>query len=318
MHRRMMLLALPTLVASPAWAQGYPTRPVRFLVPFIPGSAPDAIARQIADRLSPALGQPVVVENRPGSGGNIGFTLGARASADGYTLILGTNSLVINPALYARVEYDPLADFIPVHLAFAMPHLLVVSAEAAPRDLPALVALLKAEPGRHNYASGGNGSGAHLAAELLKSRAGVEAVHVPYRGAPDIINAVLGKQVLFGLPTMSTAMPLVTAGRLRALAVTSPRRSPALPAVPTLAEHYPGAEVVSWFAVMLPAGTPVPIVARLEEALRSLFADEAWLARMTADGTIAVNMGHEAFAAYYRGEAAKWAELVRLSGARVE
>ena len=318
MHRRMMLLALPTLVASPAWAQGYPTRPVRFLVPFIPGSAPDVIARQIADRLSPALGQPVVVENRPGSGGNIGFALGARASADGYTLILGTNSLVINPALYARVEYDPLADFIPVHLAFAMPHLLVVSAEAAPRDLPALVALLKAEPGRHNYASGGNGSGAHLAAELLKSRAGVEAVHVPYRGAPDIINAVLGKQVLFGLPTMSTAMPLVTAGRLRALAVTSPRRSPALPAVPTLAEHYPGAEVVSWFAVMLPAGTPVPIVARLEEALRSLFADEAWLARMTADGTIAVNMGHEAFAAYYRGEAAKWAELVRLSGARVE
>ncbi|WP_333673690.1 tripartite tricarboxylate transporter substrate-binding protein [Elioraea tepidiphila] len=318
MRRRMMLLSLSALVATRARAQSYPTRPVRFLVPFIPGSAPDVIARQIAERLSPALGQPVVVENRPGSGGNIGFTHGARAANDGYTLILGTNSLVINPALYARVEYDPLADFIPVHLPFAMPHLLAVSAEAGPRDLAALVALLKAEPGRHNYASGGNGSGAHLAAELLKSRAGVEAVHVPYRGAPDIINAVLGNQVLFGLPTMSTAMPLVTAGRLRAIAVTSPQRSPALPDVPTLAEHYPGAEVVSWFAVMVPAGTPAPIVARVDAAIRGLFADQAWVARMTADGTIAVNMGHEEFAGYYRGEAAKWAELVRLSGARVE
>jgi tripartite-type tricarboxylate transporter receptor subunit TctC len=318
MRRRMMLLSLSAVVATGAVAQPYPTRPVRFLVPFIPGSAPDVIARQIAERLSPALGQPVVVENRPGSGGNIGFTHGARAPADGYTLILGTNSLVINPALYPRVEYDPLADFIPVHLPFAMPHLLVVSAEAAPRDLAELVALLKAEPGRHNYASGGNGSGAHLSAELFKRKAGVEAVHVPYRGAPDIINAVLGNQVLFGLPTMSTAMPLVTAGRLRAIAVTSPQRSPALPDVPALAEQYPGAEVVSWFAVMLPAGTPAPIVARVDAAIGGLFADRAWVARMTADGTIAVNMGHDAFAAYYRDEAAKWAELVRLSGARVE
>lgn len=318
MHRRTLLVALPALFAARAVAQSYPTRPVRFLVPFIPGSAPDVIARQIAERLSPALGQPVVVENRPGSGGNIGFTHGARAPNDGYTLILGTNSLVINPALYARVEYDPLADFIPVHLPFAMPHLLVVSAEAAPRDLAALVALLKAEPGRHNYASGGNGSGAHLSAELFKSKAGVEAVHVPYRGAPDIINAVLGNQVLFGLPTMSTAMPLVTAGRLRAIAVTSPQRSPALPDVPTLAEHYPGAEVVSWFAVMLPAGTPMPIVARVDAAIRGLFADQTWVARMTADGTMAVNMGHDDFVGYYRGEAAKWAELVRLSGARIE
>ncbi|WP_439579532.1 Bug family tripartite tricarboxylate transporter substrate binding protein [Elioraea sp.] len=318
MRRRTLLSALAALAAPGARAQTYPSRPVRFLVPFIPGSAPDVIARQIAERLSSALGQPVVVENRPGSGGNIGFTHGARAPADGYTLILGTNSLVINPALYARVEYDPLADFLPVHLPFAMPHLLVVSAEATPRDLDALVALLKAEPGRHNYASGGNGSGAHLSAELFRSKAGVEAVHVPYRGAPDIINAVLGNQVLFGLPTMSTAMPLVTAGRLRAIAVTSPRRSPALPDVPALAERYPGAEVVSWFAVMVPAGAPAPVVARLDEAIRGIFADAAWVERMTADGTIAVNMGREAFAGYYRGEAAKWAELVRLSGARVE
>ncbi|MFN7001555.1 MAG: Bug family tripartite tricarboxylate transporter substrate binding protein, partial [Elioraea tepidiphila] len=274
--------------------------------------------RMLAQRLQDKLGATAVVENRVGGNGVVGTSHVVQSANDGYTLILGTNSLVINPALYARVEYDPLADFIPVHLPFAMPHLLAVSAEAGPRDLAALVALLKAEPGRHNYASGGNGSGAHLAAELLKSRAGVDAVHVPYRGAPDIINAVLGNQVLFGLPTMSTAMPLVTAGRLRAIAVTSPQRSPALPDVPTLAEHYPGAEVVSWFAVMVPAGTPAPIVARVDAAIRGLFADQAWVARMTADGTIAVNMGHEEFAGYYRGEAAKWAELVRLSGARVE
>lgn len=317
MFRRTLLLVLPAL-AAPARGQAWPARPVRFLVPFIPGSAPDVIARQIAERLAPALGQPVVVENRAGSGGNIGFAYGARAPNDGYTIILGTNSLVINPALYRRVEFDPMADFIPVHLPFAMPHLLVVSAEAAPRDLDALVALLKAEPGRHNYASGGNGSGAHLSAELFRSRAEVQVVHVPYRGAPEIINAVLGGQVLFGVPTMSTAMPLVASGRLRALAVTSPRRSPALPEVPALAERFPGAEVVSWFAVMVPAGVPAPIVARLDAALRGLFADEAWVTRMTADGTIAVTMGHEAFAAYYRGEVAKWAELVRISGARVE
>lgn len=318
MRRRTLLLALPALAAAPARGETWPARPLRFLVPFIPGSAPDVIARQIAERLAPALGQPVVVENRAGSGGNIGFAYGARLPNDGYALVLGTNSLVINPALYRRVEFDPMADFVPVHLPFAMPHLLVVSAEAAPRDLDALIALLKAEPGRHNYASGGNGSGAHLSAELFRSRAEVQVVHVPYRGAPEIINAVLGGQVLFGVPTMSTAMPLVASGRLRALAVTSPRRSPALPDVPALAERFPGAEVVSWFAVMAPAGTPAPIVARLDAALRGLFADEAWVGRMTADGTIAVNMGHEAFAAYYRGEVAKWAELVRISGARVE
>lgn len=316
MLRRTFAAALAS-VPIDANAQGaWPTRPVRLLVPFIPGSAPDVIARQLSERLAPALGQPVVIENRPGAGGNIGFEAAARAAPDGYTLLLGTNSLVINPALTSRrLGFDAFRDFSPINVAFGLPHLLVVPADG-PRDVRALIESLKVRDA--DYASGGNGSGAHLAAELFKARAGVRATHVPFRGAPDIVNNVMAGTVAFGFPTLSTATELVRAGRLRALAVTSTTRNHALPDVPPLADTLPGFDLVSWFAVLAPAGVPEAVVARVDAAVRDALADEAFRARATADGSAALGIGPAAFGPFLRREAEVWGEAVRISGAKVD
>lgn len=316
--RRGLIATATTLAAGAAAAQApWPTRPVRLLVPFIPGSAPDVIARQLAERLSPTLGQPVVIENRPGAGGNIGFEAGARSAPDGYTLILGTNSLVINPALTRRpLGFDAFRDFAPVVVAFAMPHLLIVP-PGGPDSTAALIAGLRARPDQ-NYASGGNGSGAHLAAEMFKAAARVQAVHVPFRGAPDIVTNVMAGTVQFGFPTLSTATELVRAGRLKALAVTSATRNHALPEVPPLAETLPGFDLTSWFALVAPAGTPVAAITRVEAAVQEALADPAFRARATADGSAAVGLGPERFASFLREEAVKWGDAVRISGATVD
>jgi tripartite-type tricarboxylate transporter receptor subunit TctC len=319
MLRRALLAGTAALAAAPrpGRAQAWPARPVRLLVPFIPGSAPDVIARQIAERISPILGQAVVVENRGGAGGNIGFEAGARSAPDGYTLMLGTNSLVINPALTRRtLGFDAFRDFAPVTVAFAMPHLLIVPPNGPP-TAAALIETLKARPDQ-NYASGGNGSGAHLAAEMFKAQAGVQATHVPFRGAPDIVNNVMSGQVQFGFPTLATATELVKAGRLRGLAVTSAARNHAVPDVPPLAETLPGFDLVSWFALMAPAGTPAEVIRRADAAVQEALADPAFRARATADGSMAVGMGPEPFAAFLRAEARKWGEAVRVSGAQVD
>lgn len=307
------LLAAPALRAQPAW----PSRSVRLLVPFIPGSAPDVIARQLAERVGAAIGQPMVVENRGGAGGNIGFEAGARSAPDGYTFMLGTNSLVINQALTRRtLPYETFRDFVPVTLAYAMPHLLIVPSNG-PATTAALIESLKARPDQ-NYASGGNGSGAHLAAEMFKAAAKVQAVHVPFRGAPDIVNNVMAGQVQFGFPTLATATELVKSGRLKGLAVTSPQRNHALPDVPAMAETLPGFDLTSWFAVMAPTGTPADAIARVDAAIQQALADPAFRARTTADGSIAVGMGPDRFATFLRAEAVKWGEAVRISGAKVD
>jgi tripartite-type tricarboxylate transporter receptor subunit TctC len=311
--RRLAMTGCLSLLAPAVRAQ---PRPTRLLVPFIPGSAPDVIARQLADKMSQTLG-PLVVENRGGAGGNIGFEAGARSAADGSTIMLGTNSLVINPALTSRtLGFDAFRDFAPVTVAYAMPHILIVP-PGGPASLDALIAGLRAQPDQ-NYASGGNGSGAHLAAEMFKSAARVQAVHVPFRGAPDIVNNVMAGNVQFGLPTLSTATELVRAGRLKALGVTSAARNHAVPDVPAIAETLPGFDMTSWFALLVPAGTPAPVIARIDAAVQAALADPAFRARTTADGSIAVAMGPEPFAAFLRAEAVKWAEAVRLSGARVD
>ena len=322
MRRRTLIggaMPLAALAALPraARAQAWPTRPVRLLVPFIPGSAPDVIARQIAERISPILGQPVVVENRGGAGGNIGFEAGARSAPDGSTLILGTNSLVINQALTRRtLGFDAFRDFAPITVVFGMPHILIVPPNG-PASAAALIESLRARPDQ-NYASGGNGSGAHLAAEMFKAAARVQATHVPFRGAPDIVNNVMSGQVQFGFPTLSTATELVKTGRLKGLAVTSPARNHALPDVPALAETLPGFDLTSWFAVLAPAGTPPEVIRRTDAALQEALADAAWRARVTADGSAAMGLGPDAFATFLRAEATKWGEAVRLSGAQVD
>jgi tripartite-type tricarboxylate transporter receptor subunit TctC len=226
---------------------------------------------------------------------------------------------VINPALHARpLPFDPLRDFAPVTLAFAMPHMLIVPPDLPARDVAGLIALLKAEPEKHNFASGGNGSGAHLSAALFLNAAGVRATHVPYRGAPEIITSVMAGHTSFGFPTMSTAVPLVKDAKLRALAVTSPARNPAMPDVPAMTEALPGFDLVSWFALVVPAGTPPAIIARLDEVTRTVLADADFARKMTADGTVIVSMAAAQFGPYLRSEQAKWAEAVRLSGARVD
>lgn len=316
--RRATLAAGAALLTAPAFAQGaWPARSVRMLVPFIPGSAPDVYARQLSERIAAAIGQAVPIENRGGAGGNIGFEAGARAAPDGYTLILVTNSVVVNPQLTRRpVGFDAFRDFAPITVAFALPHMLCVPPNG-PNSVAALIADLKARPGQ-NYASGGNGSGAHLAGELFRSRAGVDVVHVPFRGAPDIVNNLMAGNVQYGFPTLSTAVELVKSGRLKALAVTSTERNHAMPDVPPMADTLPGFNLVSWFGVMAPAGTPAAVIQRVDAAIQAALADPAFRARTTADGSAVVGHGPERFASFLREEWNGWGEAVRISGATVD
>lgn len=311
--------ALATLAAAPAtWAQAWPSKPIKMIVPFIPGSAPDVIARGLAERLTLALGQSVVIENRAGAGGNIGLDAIAKSAPDGYTLGLGTSSMSINPALYRKVSYDPLADFTPIHLTYAMPHCLIVQADSPYRSVGDLVKALKGSPGKFNYASGGNGSGAHLCAELFKAMAGVDVVHVPYRGAPEIITAVMGGAALMGFPTLSTAVPLVRSGKVRALGVTGPRGNPALPGVPAVAEAVPGFEVVSWFGILAPAKFPMDLARRIDQEIQKALSDSAFRDKVQSDGTEIVGLGSADFPAYLRQDLQKWKRAVEISGAKVD
>jgi tripartite-type tricarboxylate transporter receptor subunit TctC len=308
-------LATPRLLhAQDAW----PSRPVRLIVPFIPGSAPDINARQFAEAIASRIGQTVVIENRPGAGGNIGFAYVARqAPPDGYTLLWGTGSLSVNPALYARVEYDTMNDFTPITLAFGMSNIVAVRDDSPIRDIAGLVARLKADP-RTPFASGGFGSAAHLTVALFLARTGTEAEHIPFRGAPDIVNSLRAGTVVFGMPQTQVAIPLVRAGQLRALAVTSKERVPQLPDVPALSETLPGFDYISWMGLLGPRGLPQPIVGRLEAAAREALADPGFRNRVTADGTTIIGLGAASFRDYLRNDAERGREVVRISGARIE
>ncbi|MBI0539641.1 tripartite tricarboxylate transporter substrate binding protein, partial [Roseomonas sp. KE2513] len=252
-----------------------------------------------------ALEQPVVIENRGGAGGSIGNEAAARAAPDGHTLLLGTNAMLILPQLHRRsLGYDPLRDFTPIAGLTALPHALVVPV-GGPARVAELVASLKARPGQP-YASGGNGSPAHLAAEMFRAKVGVDATHVPFRGAPEIVNSLLAGQLSFGFPTLSTVTEMVRAGRLQALGVTSSGRIRILPEVPAIAETLPGFDVVSWFALLGPAGLPPEIVRRVEQAALRALADKEVRARIEADGTNVLGTPAEEFVSFYRAEYQKW------------
>ena len=319
MQRRTFLAASaltvsPTLVRAQAW----PAKSIRLIVPYIPGSAPDVLARTLSERLGSALGQSLVIENRPGAGGNIGNEIIAKAPSDGYAIGLATSAVVTNPWLYRKVAYDPVADFAPINLSVAMPHVLVVTADSPVKTVADLIRLFKEGPGKYSYSSGGNGSGAHLTAELFKSMTSVDVVHVPYKGAPEIIRSVLDKSTICGFPTLATATPLIKGGRLRALGVTGSKRNHAFPDVPPIGDTVTGFDFSSWFGLIAPAKTPIEVIRRIDAETQKALSDSAFRDKIQADGTEVVKMGHVEFAPYIKNELAKFKRVVESSGARVD
>jgi tripartite-type tricarboxylate transporter receptor subunit TctC len=275
------------------------------------------MARGLAERLTLALGQPVVIDNKPGAGGNIGLDALAKSAGDGYTIGLGTSSLSINPYLYRKVPYDPVNDFTPINLTYALPHALVVQVDSPLKTVADLVRVLKAEPGKYNYASGGNGSGAHLCAELFKSMAGVDAVHVPYKGPAPAMTDMLGGRL--DMVMTSSAASLVAAGKVRILAATSEKRVSVYPDVPTLAEVAPGVQAVSWVGMSVPASTPAAITQRLEREILSLLSEPTMRARLSdpAYGMTLMPLGSEKFLEFIQNELKLWAPVIKAGNIQI-
>jgi tripartite-type tricarboxylate transporter receptor subunit TctC len=314
------LVAVLAALAGPAHAQApYPTQPVKIIVPFIAGSAPDVAARQVAERLAAGLGQTFIVDNKPGASGNIGAEVAVRAPADGYTLLLMTGSHVINPHLYARIGYDPIKDFTQITVITRLPSLMVVPPSSPAKTVAEFIALAKAKPGKLNYGSGGVASLANLSASAFRLAADIDYVHVPFRGAPDIIRGLLGEQIDVGFPTMPTAMRLAQQGQLRPLAVTSAKRSAVMPEVPTILESMPnGFSQDAWLALAAPAGTPPAIIERLYAVLKEAAADAAFRAKLSADGSEVVFNTPAEFKAMLPGELEKYGALIKRLEIKLE
>lgn len=313
---RAVALTAGVVLASGALAQNFPGRPLRFVVPFAAGGGSDHVARSVSPGLTEAFGQPVVVDNRPGAAGMIGADIAAKAPADGHTLLLGSNGpLAINPSLYAKLPYDAARDFAPVSLVTVMPFLLVVHPSLPVKSVKDLIALAKQRSGQLNYASPGSGSTTHLANEYLKSLTGMDITHVPYKGVAPAAIDLIGGQVQMMSGDLSTLLPHVKAGRMRALAVTSARRSSLLPDMPTVAESgVPGYDATGWFGVLAPAGTPGAIVARLNAAIVKGAASAEAKARLAALGGDVATGTPAAFAAHIKTERAKWGKVIRDIG----
>ena len=315
-------LVLGALLAAPfAWAQSsYPDRPVRLIVPFPPGGGSDFMGRATQARLSERLKQPVVIDNRGGAGGTLGTDVGAKAAADGYTLVLGSVAThAIAPALYPKLPYDPVRDFVAGAPVGSMPHILVVHPSLGVSSAQELISLVKAKPGQASYASAGSGSVGHLTVELFKSMAGLRMQHIPYKGSGPALADLAGGQVKIMFDTLPTGLPLVKAGTLRGLAVSGSSRAAAAPQIPTLAEAgVPGFEVLGWYGVFAPAGTPPEIVRKLNAEIGAITSQSEFRAQMQGQGADPMNATPQEFATYVRAEVGKWGKVVRDSGARVE
>ncbi|MCX7892835.1 MAG: tripartite tricarboxylate transporter substrate binding protein [Burkholderiales bacterium] len=316
----LLLAALATAAAVPAHAQPYPAKPIRIVVTFPLGGAPDILARLIGAKLQESWGQPVVVDNKPGAGGNIGAEFVARSPADGYTLVMGTvGTHAINASLYAKMPYDPIRDFAPVILVASTPNLLVVNPNVPAKSVQELIALARAKPGELAYGSPGIGTSIHVSGELFNTLAGVRTVHVPYKGRQFAIPDLLAGQIQFMFDNMPSALPVAKEGKLRALAVTSARRHPAAPDIPTMAEAgLPGFEATSWFAVYAPAGTPPDVVAKLNAEIDRILALPDVKEKLGGIGLDVAGGPPEHLAAFTRAELAKWSRVVKESGAKAE
>jgi tripartite-type tricarboxylate transporter receptor subunit TctC len=318
--KRSILAALAALLPAVAAAQAYPSGPVRIINPFTAGGPVDLLARAVGQKLNEAWGQPVIVEARAGAAGNIGIEYVARQPADGYTLlVLPTGNAVVNPHLYAKLPYDTFRDFAPVTLLATVENALVVHPGVAAKSVPELVALAKASPGKLTFASPGVGSQAHIAGEMLKSMAGVDMVHVPYKGMAPAMNDLLGGQVTFMFLSTSSALKQVQAGKLRALGVASLKRSPAAPDLPTIAEQgFPGFEAVSWYALMAPAGTPADVVEKIAAESTRALRDASVRERLLGLGADPVGGSPADLAAMLKRENARWGDIIRKAGIRAE
>ena len=317
---RAVLAALLVLGASVALAQNYPTRPIRLVVPFPPGGTTDILAREAGARLSVSLGQPVVIDNRPGAAGNIGADLVAKSAPDGYTLLMGTvGTHAINPSLYTKMPYDHVKDFAPVILVAGVPNVLEVTPSLPVNSVADLIMLARDKPGQINFASSGSGTSIHLSGELFKAMAGVDMTHVPYKGSAPALTDLIGGQVQVMFDNLPSSLAQIKAGKLRAIAVTSAQRAAALPNVPTIAESgLPGFEASSWFGILAPAGTPVAVIARINADVNHWLQTGEAKEKLLAQGAVAAGGTPEQFAAHIRTETEKWAKVVKVSGAKVD
>jgi tripartite-type tricarboxylate transporter receptor subunit TctC len=312
-------VALLMLACTAANAADYPSKPIRWISPWPPGGANDVFSRDIGRKIADAFGQPVIVDNRPGAAGTIGSDVAAKAPADGYTVVMGSSPThAIAPSLYPQLPYDPLRDFTAITLVGTVPNVLVVHPSLAAKNVKELIALAKASPGRLNFASAGNGTSQHLSGELFKTLAGVDMVHVPYKGtAPAMVDLIAG-QVQIAFDNVTTIVPHIQAGKLRALAVTPAKRTAILPDVPTVAEAgVPGYEASVWFGVFAPAGTPKAVIARLHAEILKALNTADLRARMVAMGTDISGMGPAEFQTFVRKEVPKWAEVVRKANVKI-
>ncbi len=316
------LIAIPALAALAlgAQAQTFPNKPIRLVCPFPPGGAVDIASRAVAHELTQSLGQPVTVDNRPGAGGNIGAEIVAKSPADGYTLLMTTSGIMaINPALYSKLPFDPLKDFSPVSMVVSLNNVLVVNPSLPFKSVKDVIAAAKAQPGKLTYASSGNGTSIHLSGELFKSMAGVDMLHIPYKGSAPAVTDLLAGQVNMMFDNIPSSLPHIKAGKLRALAVTGSKRSQLLPDLPTIAEAgVPGYDSYVWFGVVAPAGTPADMVQKLNAAIAKAAASPAFRGRLTEQGYDIVTSTPEQMTDSIRGELAKWGKIVKASGARVD
>jgi tripartite-type tricarboxylate transporter receptor subunit TctC len=324
MQRRHLLktsLAGAAAVLAPsAFAQAWPSRPIRLIVPFPPGSSPDVIARVVAEPLAQALGQPVVIDNKPGAGGEIGTALAARAEPDGYTFLFTIQGpLVTAPMLKKSLSYDPVRDLAPVTLVATSPNVLVVDPKLGAGTLADFVRIAKEKKGQLNYGSVGVGSASHLAMELFKARAGIDLVHVPYQGFPQIVSAILAGEVQAGFMVPGIAIGQIRAGKLKALGVTTLGRSGSLPAYPSFVEQgYADFEAISWQAVLAPAGTPKPVVERVARELIRIIKSDEVRGRMLGQYFSAAGTAPEALAGLMKTERERWARVIKAAGVQAE